>query len=107
MQSTKNGKHKISQMVRKQIYISKRQQQLLKRLARKRKVSEALLIREAIDSQLQNAETTISPDTQAWQRASNLMKALHTQGPIPNRPRQWTREELYAERINRYGTRAD
>jgi hypothetical protein len=107
MQRTKNGKHKLSQMVRKQIYISKRQQQLLKRVARKRKVSEALLIREAIDHQFQNVEQVSSSKSEAWQRALGLMKSLHAQGPLQDRPRQWTREELYAERINRYGTRAD
>lgn len=107
MQSTKNGKNKLSQMVRKQIYISKRQQQLLKRVARKRRVSEALLIREAIDHQLQNVEHVASLKSEAWQRAFGLMKSLHAQGPLPNRPRQWTRDELYAERINQYGTRAD
>lgn len=107
MQSAKNGKHKISQMIRKQIYISKRQQQLLKRLARKRKVSEAVLIREAIDHQFQEAETDSSPNVQAWERAHALMESLYAQGPLLNRPRQWTREELYAERINRYGARAD
>ncbi|MBI4674591.1 MAG: hypothetical protein HY741_23345 [Chloroflexi bacterium] len=107
MQNTKNGKHKVSQMVRKQIYISKRQHQLLKRIAHKRQVSEALLIREAIDQQLQSAEQGLSTDAEAWQRAFGLMKSLHAQGPLPNRSREWTRADLYAERINRYGTRAD
>ena len=107
MRSTKNGKHKISQMVRKQIYISKRQQQLLKRIARKRRVSEALLIREAIDHQFSSAEQGSSPDIEAWQRAFGLMNSLYAQGALPNRARLWTRDELYAERTNRYGTRAD
>lgn len=95
----------MSQTIRKQIYISRRQQQLFKRLARKRKVSEAILIREAIDHQLQTVEQASSPKSEAWQRAFGLMKSLHTQGPLSNRPRQWTRDELYAERIDRYGAR--
>ena len=40
----------MSQMMRKQIYIQKRQQVLLRRLARARGVSEAELIRQAIDN---------------------------------------------------------
>jgi len=39
----------MSQMMRKQIYIQKRQQILLKRLARARGVSEAEIIRQAIE----------------------------------------------------------
>ena len=85
-------------MIRKQVYISKRQQQLLNRLARKRKMSEAMLIREAIDHQIQNAGTSSTPNVQAWERAHALMNSLHAQGPLPNRPRQWTCDELYAER---------
>jgi hypothetical protein len=33
------------------------------------------------------------------------MKALHAQGPLPNRQRDWTREDLYEERLSRYGSR--
>lgn len=39
----------MAQMVRKQIYIQRRQQAILRRLARARGVSEAELIRQAID----------------------------------------------------------
>lgn len=95
----------MAQMVRKQIYIQKRQQTTLKRLARLRGVSEAELIREAIDRQIRDAAARPAhPDPQAWERAHKFMLALRAQGPIPNRPRQWTRAQLYAERLNRYGS---
>jgi hypothetical protein len=42
----------MAQMVRKQIYIEKRQDALLKRQAKLRGVSAAELIREAIDRQI-------------------------------------------------------
>ncbi len=89
----------MAQMVRKQIYVQKRQDTLLKKMARLLKVSEAELIREAIDRQIvQGATHPVQPDHEAWERAHKLMRALHAKGPIPKRPRQWTREDLYSER---------
>lgn len=98
----------MAAMIRKQIYIQKRQEAMLKQLARLRRVSEAELVREAIDRQLEHAAfRPVQPDPKAWERAHKFMLAMHAQGPIPNRPRQWTREELYAERLTRYGRRSD
>ena len=45
----------MSQMIRKQVYLQKRQQVLLQRLARRRGISEAEVIRQAIDLQAQSA----------------------------------------------------
>lgn len=97
----------MTQLVRKQIYILKRQEALLKKQARLRKVSEAELIREAIDQQTSRAAAMpFHPDPEAWERALAFMKSLQAQGALPNRRRNWTRAELYAERENRYGQRA-
>jgi hypothetical protein len=46
----------IARMVRKQIYIEPRQEVLLRQAAKRRKVSEAELIRLAIDRQLASGE---------------------------------------------------
>lgn len=61
----------MAQMLRKQVYIQKRQDGLLK-----------------------------------WKRAHQFMLDLHVKGPLRNRPRTWTRDELYEEPSNRHGSRA-
>jgi hypothetical protein len=93
----------MTQMVRKQIYIDKRQKAQLKRAARARGVSEAELIRQAIDQKLAGGTENTPRDPQAWTRAVALMRSLQAQGPLPNRRRTWTRDELYDERESRYG----
>ena len=45
------------------------------------------------------------PDPQAWERARGFMLALQAQGAI-DRPRTWTREEIYEERMSRYARRS-
>ena len=90
-------------MVRKQIYLEKRQAISLKRQSRSRGISEAELIRQAIDRQIdRESARPLHPDPAAWERAHRFMLALQAAGPIPNRHRRWTREELYEERMNRY-----
>ena len=98
----------MAMMVRKQVYLKKRQAILLKRQARRRGISEAQLIREAIEQQIEQTPARLSlPNSKAWGRAHALMLALRAEGPLPNRPRRWTREELYEERLNRYARRPD
>jgi hypothetical protein len=95
----------MSQLVRKQIYIEKRQQAQLKRTAKARGVSEAELIRQAIDRQLAGAPQALPNNPEAWERALSLMRSLQRQGPIPDRRRRWTREDIYEERENRHARR--
>ncbi len=97
----------MAMMVRKQIYLKKGQAATLKRQARLRGISEAELIREAIDRQIEHgAMRSLHIDSEAWERVHKFMLALHAEGPLPNRPRRWTREELYEERLNRYASRS-
>jgi len=91
--------------IRKQIYLEKRQNQKLRRLAEARGVSEAEVIRELIEQQPASAAPPLDPA--AWEKAQKTMRALLAQGPLPNRRRNWTREDLYEERLGRYGRRAD
>ncbi len=97
----------MAQMVRKQIYIEKRQQARLKRLARARGISEAELIRQAIDQNASGGPREKHPDPEAWKKAHRFMLVLRARGPLPGSPRAWKREELYEERLTRYGRRAD
>lgn len=97
----------MTQMIRKQIYLQKRQDALLKRLARLRRVSEAELIREAIDQQIgQAAVRTALPDPEAWDKALKFMLDLRKRGPVANRPRTWKRQDAYEERMSRYDRRS-
>ncbi len=91
------------QMVRKQIYILKQQEAQLKRLAKARGVSEAEIIREALDQELKGgASHSFQPDPKAWEEALKFMRELRARGPLPDRRRKWTRDELYEERLSRY-----
>ncbi len=92
----------MSQMLRKQIYITQRQQEQLKRLAKARGVSEAEVIRQAIERELFLA--TMQPrigDRLALEEflhfGASRRVADDTTGPT------WTRDELYVERLNSYG----
>jgi Ribbon-helix-helix protein, copG family len=97
----------MTQLIRKQIYIEKRQDALLKRQAKLRGVSEAELIREAIDKQLAQAAVRkpVPPDQDAWERALKFMKELRDRGPLPVQGRTWSREDGYEERLSRYERR--
>jgi hypothetical protein len=94
--------------VRKQIYLDQRQNRHLKRLAEARGVSEAEVVRELIDSEaLGTPMNRLPPDPAAWEKAHQTMLKLLAQGPLPNRRRNWTRDDLYAERLSRHGHRSD
>ncbi len=97
----------MAQMLRKQIYIEKRQRTLLKRLAKKRGVSEAEIIRQAIDHEAGGGSgLALPPDHEAWEEALAFMKALQARGPLPDQRRTWKREDAYEERLSRYDRRA-
>ena len=90
----------MSRMVRKQIYIEPRQEELLKRRARGLGVPEAELIRRSID-QIGHAPVALHPDKQAWQEAKAFIQE-RLQISVPQTGRSWTREEVYDERLRRF-----
>jgi hypothetical protein len=94
--------------VRKQIYLEQRQNRQLKRLAEARGVSEAEVVRDLIDAEASSgASRSLPPDPGAWQKAHQTMLKLLAQPALPNRRRNWTRDDLYEERLSRYGRRSD
>jgi hypothetical protein len=98
----------MSQMIRKQIYIQKRQQARLRRIARARGISEAAVIREALDRQLSAKGTeAFQPDPAAWKALNEFMLAQRALGPLEQHPRDWKREDLYKERLSRRGHHSD
>jgi hypothetical protein len=91
-------------MIRKQVYIEQRHERMLKRRAGQRGVTEAELIREALDS----AETSVvtsrrrDADPSAGRMAIAFMRSLSAERRPVRHSRTWTRESLYEDRIGRW-----
>ena len=79
--------------IRKQIYLEARQDALLKSVAQQAGVSEAEIIRQALDQHL-SAVHSPSPNLAAWQ-AEKAFIAQHKQRPALPGGRDWQREDLY------------
>ncbi len=93
-------RNKMQQMVRKQIYIERRQEARLKRLAKKRGVSEAEIIRQALERELNAPSNSgLARDHEAWEKALELMRGLRAKGPDLEQRRDWKREDAYEERL--------
>ncbi len=93
----------MTDMVRKQIYITRRQQALLKHLSLQLGLSEAEIIRQAIDREAARGKHQIpASDEQSWQDALSFMRSLRNRSHLFAEPYRWNREELYEERTNRY-----
>ena len=91
----------MAQMIRKQLYIEPRQDAVLKQLAQKVGLSEAEIIRQAIDRQMSTVPSGIR-DLDAWEREKAFIAERMAAGSSPG-AREWRREELYEERLARYG----
>lgn len=74
-------------MIRKQIFITERQDEALKRLARRTGKSEGALVRDAIALKLRQDETEHDAWEELLQEWANL--------PADGGPRDWTREQLH------------
>ena len=95
-------------MVRKQVYIHKRQQALLKRLSKLRGMSESEIIRNAIEREASITAAQAPFDSRkALDEIFQFALSLRDRG-VTGEPYKWNREELYAERENRWiNRRAD
>ena len=90
-------------MIRKQIYIEPRHERMLKRRARQRGVTEAAIIREALDGVEAVAVVRRRVvDEVAVRQALEFMHALGASPRKAPRSHTWTRESLYANRISRW-----
>lgn len=92
----------MAMMVRKQVYLKKRQAVILRRQAKESGTTEAELIRRAIDRQI---AVRLHPDSTFWKKESAYIQSLIDQGPVPGK-RTWTRADLYEERLSRYARRS-
>lgn len=86
-------------MVRKQVYIEPRQEEMLKRRAKELGVTEAELIRRGID-QVGEVPLAVPADKRAWHEARAFM-SKRMRMAVPQTGRSWIREELYDERLGR------
>jgi len=87
--------------IRKQIYLEKRQNQKLRRLAEARGVSEAEVIRELIDAQTSyTPNPELPPDRAAWESILAFARKR-----AAGQPYKWNRQELYDEREERLARR--
>lgn len=90
----------MCRMIRKQVYIEPEQDELLKRRSKELGISEAALIRQAIDRL--GADSSESPSKrQAWEEAKRVIQE-RMKLRVPQTGRNWTREEIYEERLSRY-----
>lgn len=85
----------MAEMVRKQIYIHRRQQALLRRLARSRGVSEAEIVRQAIEREaMAQPRSGNTYDPSAWEAVLAFV-TTRNQMAEDNAPYHWRREDAY------------
>ena len=88
----------MSEMVRKQFYIHKRHQLLLRKLARAKGVSEAEIVRQAIEHEAAGGERRpIAADRTAWEQILATVEARKALG-VQAIPYHWDRQDAYQER---------
>ncbi len=92
----------MGQMIRKQVYIEANQDEVIKQRARMLGVTEAEVIRRAIDRQV-NVPPSRTRDLAAWEREKEFISRRMAETPAVSRRRRFRREEAYEERLNRYG----
>ncbi|MFB3886636.1 MAG: CopG family transcriptional regulator [Thermodesulfobacteriota bacterium] len=94
----------MAEMVRKQIYIQERHERLLKRISKARGVSEAELIRQAIERETVGEKPLLTPDQEAWDKILCFAKGRKALRPGV-RPYRWNRQDAYEEREKRFTMR--
>ncbi len=91
----------MPRMIRKQIYIESRQDTTLKRQARILGITEAEIIRRAIDQQMTFSRLG-ARDPKAWEREKAFIAKRMAMTPV-SEGRRWKREDVYEDRLSRYG----
>ncbi len=96
-----------TQMVRKQIRITKRQDDLVRQLARVKGISQSEFIRQAIERALTGTPAQpLARDPSAMADFKALLESRRS-GAQNREPYQWNREEIYAERENRWSKKPE
>ena len=95
----------MTTMVRKQVYLEPRQNEMLKKWAAETGKTEAEILRQALDRWMASEQRRQEAEA-AWEEERTFIEEWAAQGPVPG-GRTWTREELYEERLSRYGRHID
>jgi hypothetical protein len=100
-----------TQMVRKQIYIKKRQDILLKQLSQARGLSEAEIIRQALEREA-GLRSRVAGDSAgnriaAWAGILRFVQERKSALSGEDKPVKWDRQELYEEREERWSKLKD
>ena len=99
------GRFHVATMIRKQIYIEERQDRRLKRRAKARGVTEAEIIRDAldeVDASTGGRGRRARLDPAAARKAVAFMRGLAARRSKGPAGRRWTRESLYDDRLARW-----
>lgn len=90
-------------MVRKQIYIPKQQDALLKRLAKQRGVSEAEVIRQALEREVEAPAPVLRDSKKALDEIVAYARSLRDRPEfMAGEPYKFNRDEIYEERESRW-----
>lgn len=87
-------------MVRKPVYLKPQQEARVKQLAAILHITEAEVIRQAID-QHEIIQLRGRRDPGAWERERAFVQQWMAQGATPG-GRDWKREDVYEDRLARY-----
>ena len=91
----------MAQMIRKQVYIEPLQNVNLKKQAKRLGITEAEIVRRAIDRQMALLVPGLR-DLSAWQREKAFIAQRIAGKPLPG-GRKFRREEAYEDRLKRHG----
>ena len=91
----------MAQMIRKQVYIEPMQDTVLKKRSLMLGITEAEVIRRAIDTQVVFMRSGVR-DLEAWEREKAFISERMTGGLVSG-GRKFRREDAYEERLSRYG----
>jgi hypothetical protein len=85
-------------MVRKQLYITPEQDRRLKELAQKLRISEAEVVRYALDREVEEEAAEDARKERARRELSEFYDRIAEMAKTtPQRKRDWTREDAYAD----------
>ena len=91
----------MAQMIRKQVYIEPMQDTLLKKRSRMLGITEAEVIRRAIDTQVVLMHSGLR-NLEAWEREKAFI-AERMAGGLVSGGRKFRREDAYEERLSHCG----
>jgi len=91
----------MTRKIRKQIYIDREQEDLLKRRAEALGISEAEIIRRKLNEP-ERPGVSRPRNPEAWQEELAFIKQRAKKLPALNKQRTWTREALYEDRLGRF-----